>query len=39
MKMETPLLAPYPAKVSAVHVGEGDSVAGGATLVELSGDD
>ena len=35
MKMETPLLAPYAATVSAVHVTEGDRVAGGSTLVEL----
>jgi acetyl/propionyl-CoA carboxylase alpha subunit len=35
MKMETPLVSPYAATVSAVHVAEGDRVAGGATLVEL----
>ncbi|MCW2975709.1 MAG: hypothetical protein JWM06_990, partial [Actinomycetia bacterium] len=35
MKMETPLVAPYDATVKAVHVAEGDSVAGGALLVEL----
>jgi biotin carboxyl carrier protein len=35
MKMETPLVAPYDATVKAVHVGEGDRVAGGALLVEL----
>jgi len=35
MKMETPLVSPYAATVSAVHVSEGDRVAGGATLVEL----
>jgi 3-methylcrotonyl-CoA carboxylase alpha subunit len=35
MKMETPLLAPYDATVKAVHVREGDRVAGGAVLVEL----
>jgi len=35
MKMETPLLSPYDATVRAVHVGEGDRVAGGAVLVEL----
>jgi pyruvate carboxylase subunit B len=35
MKMETPLLAPYAATVSAVHVAQGDRVAGGTTLVEL----
>jgi acetyl/propionyl-CoA carboxylase alpha subunit len=35
MKMETPLVAPYDAKVAAVHVAEGDRVAGGAVLVEL----
>jgi acetyl/propionyl-CoA carboxylase alpha subunit len=35
MKMETPLAAPYAATVAAVHVAEGDRVAGGALLVEL----
>jgi acetyl/propionyl-CoA carboxylase alpha subunit len=35
MKMETPLLSPYDATVRAVHVAEGDRVAGGALLVEL----
>jgi acetyl/propionyl-CoA carboxylase alpha subunit len=35
MKMETPLKSPYDATVSAVHVAEGDRVAGGAVLVEL----
>src|SRR5438067_7664047 len=35
MKMETPLVSPYEATVRAVHVGEGDRVAGGALLVEL----
>jgi biotin carboxyl carrier protein len=35
MKMETPLLAPFDATVSAVHVREGDRVAGGAALVDL----
>jgi biotin carboxyl carrier protein len=35
MKMETPLVAPYAATVRAVHVGEGDRVAGGAVVVEL----
>jgi acetyl/propionyl-CoA carboxylase alpha subunit len=35
MKMETPLVAPYDAVVKAVHVAEGDRVAGGALLVEL----
>jgi acetyl/propionyl-CoA carboxylase alpha subunit len=35
MKMETPLVSPYEAVVKAVHVGEGDRVAGGALLVEL----
>ena len=34
--METPLVAPYAATVAAVHVAEGDRVAGGALLVELS---
>ena len=29
MKMETPLVSPYDATVRAVHVGEGDQVAGG----------
>jgi acetyl/propionyl-CoA carboxylase alpha subunit len=35
MKMETPLTSPYDAVVHAVHVAEGDRVAGGAVLVEL----
>jgi acetyl/propionyl-CoA carboxylase alpha subunit len=35
MKMETPLTSPYDAVVRAVHVAEGDRVAGGAILVEL----
>jgi acetyl/propionyl-CoA carboxylase alpha subunit len=35
MKMETPLASPYEAVVRAVHVREGDRVAGGALLVEL----
>jgi acetyl/propionyl-CoA carboxylase alpha subunit len=35
MKMETPLVSPYEATVRAVHVDEGDRVAGGAVLVEL----
>ena len=35
MKMETPLVSPYDATVRAVHVGEGDRVAGGTLLVEL----
>jgi acetyl/propionyl-CoA carboxylase alpha subunit len=35
MKMETPVVSPYEAVVSAVHVREGDRVAGGALLVEL----
>jgi acetyl/propionyl-CoA carboxylase alpha subunit len=35
MKMETPLLSPYDAEVTAVHVAEGDRVTGGAVLVEL----
>jgi 3-methylcrotonyl-CoA carboxylase alpha subunit len=35
MKMETPLVSPYEGTVRAVHVGEGDRVAGGAVLVEL----
>jgi acetyl-CoA/propionyl-CoA carboxylase biotin carboxyl carrier protein len=35
MKMETPLVSPYDATVRAVHVSEGDKVAGGAVLVEL----
>jgi len=38
MKMETPLSAPYDAVVKAVHVQEGDRVAGGALLVELETD-
>jgi acetyl/propionyl-CoA carboxylase alpha subunit len=36
MKMETPLLSPYDAVVRAVHVREGDQVAGGTVLVELA---
>ena len=36
MKMETPLMSPYDAKVRAVHVAEGDRVAGGTALVELA---
>jgi acetyl/propionyl-CoA carboxylase alpha subunit len=35
MKMETPLVSPYDAVVKAVHVAEGDRIAGGALLVEL----
>ena len=35
MKMETPVISPYAAVVRAVHVAEGDRVAGGALLVEL----
>ena len=35
MKMETPLLSPYAATVRAVHVAEGDRVAGGSLLIEL----
>jgi acetyl-CoA/propionyl-CoA carboxylase, biotin carboxylase, biotin carboxyl carrier protein len=35
MKMETPLVSPYDATVRAVHVSDGDRVAGGAVLVEL----
>jgi biotin carboxyl carrier protein len=35
MKMETPLVAPYAAVVSQVHVQEGDRIAGGTLLVEL----
>ena len=35
MKMETPLVSPYDAVVKAVHVAEGDRVAGGALLLEL----
>jgi biotin carboxyl carrier protein len=35
MKMETPLTAPYDATVRAVHVKEGDRVAGGTALVDL----
>jgi acetyl/propionyl-CoA carboxylase alpha subunit len=35
MKMETPLVSPYDATIRAVHVAEGDQVAGGALLVEL----
>jgi biotin carboxyl carrier protein len=35
MKMESPRVAPYDATVRAVHVAEGDRVAGGTVLVEL----
>jgi acetyl/propionyl-CoA carboxylase alpha subunit len=35
MKMETPVVSPYEAEVRAVHVQEGDRVAGGTVLVEL----
>jgi acetyl/propionyl-CoA carboxylase alpha subunit len=35
MKMETPLASPYDATVRAVHIAEGDRVAGGALLIEL----
>jgi biotin carboxyl carrier protein len=35
MKMENPLVSPYDGTVRAVHVQEGDRVAGGAVLVEL----
>ena len=35
MKMETPVASPYAGTVKAVHVAEGDRVAGGAVLVEL----
>jgi propionyl-CoA carboxylase alpha chain len=35
MKMETPVVSPYAAVVRAVHVREGDRIAGGALLVEL----
>ena len=35
MKMETPVVSPYEAVVRAIHVSEGDRVAGGALLVEL----
>jgi acetyl/propionyl-CoA carboxylase alpha subunit len=35
MKMETPVVSPYEAVVRAVHVREGDRVAGGSVLVEL----
>jgi acetyl/propionyl-CoA carboxylase alpha subunit len=35
MKMETPIVSPYDAVVKAVHVKEGDRVAGGALLLEL----
>ena len=35
MKMETPVVSPYDGTVKAVHVAEGDRVAGGALLVEL----
>ena len=35
MKMEMPVLAPFTATVTAVHVAAGDQVASGAVLVEL----
>jgi acetyl/propionyl-CoA carboxylase alpha subunit len=35
MKMETPVVSPYDAVVRALHVKEGDRIAGGALLVEL----
>jgi biotin carboxyl carrier protein len=35
MKMETPVVSPYEASVKAVHVTEGERVAGGQLLVEL----
>jgi biotin carboxyl carrier protein len=35
MKMETPVVAPYAARVKSVAVGEGAKVSGGALLVEL----
>ncbi len=36
MKMETPVLSPFDATVTAIHVAPGDRVAGGALLVELA---
>ena len=35
MKMETPVTAPFDARITAVHVRAGDRVAGGDVLVEL----
>jgi acetyl/propionyl-CoA carboxylase alpha subunit len=35
MKMETPIISPYDGTVRAIHVAEGDQVAGGTLLVEL----
>src|SRR5262245_23546117 len=35
MKRETPVVSPYAAVVRAIHVAEGDRVAGGTLLVEL----
>jgi biotin carboxyl carrier protein len=35
MKMEIPVHSPFDGRVKAVHVAEGDQVAGGALLVEL----
>ena len=35
MKMETPVVAPYAARVKSVAVDEGAKVSGGALLVEL----
>ena len=33
--METPVVSPYAAVVKAVHVKEGDRIAGGLLLIEL----
>jgi biotin carboxyl carrier protein len=40
MKMEIPLLAPAPGSITAVHVGEGDSVSEGqaAATMEIRGE-
>ena len=35
MKMEMPVLAPFAATVTSVHVVAGDQIAAGALLVEL----
>jgi len=35
MKMEMPVLAPFAATVTAVHVAAGDQIAAGTPLVEL----
>jgi acetyl-CoA/propionyl-CoA carboxylase, biotin carboxylase, biotin carboxyl carrier protein len=36
MKMENPLRAPHPGRVTALHVAPGDTVAQGATLCQIT---